>query len=82
MKKIRILQIVFDTEIKGQQISALRGAIVGKIGSESILFHNHTYEGFRYSYPFIQYKRLNKKAAIVCVEQGVDEIYKLFNQPD
>ncbi|MBN2890276.1 MAG: hypothetical protein JXL97_00275 [Bacteroidales bacterium] len=82
MKKIRILQIIFDTEIKGQQISAFRGAIASKVGQNSNLFHNHTTSGFIYNYPFIQYKRLNKKAAIVCVEQGVDEIYILFNQPD
>ena len=40
-----------------------------------ILFHNHIGEDtFRYSYPFIQYKRLNGKAAVVCVEEAVDMI--------
>ena len=82
MKKIRILQIIFDTEILGRQISAFRGAIAEKVGLENILFHNHTNSGFRYSYPLIQYKRINKKAAIICVEQGVDEIYHLFNNPN
>ena len=79
MKKTRILEIIFDTEIAGRQISAFRGAIVKKAGLDNILFHNHTKNGYRYSYPLIQYKRINKKAAIICVEQGVDEIYHLFN---
>lgn len=82
MKKIRILEIVFAPEIQGRQVSAFRGAIANKVGHDSILFHNHIGDGFRYSYPYIQYKRLRKKAAIICIEQGVDEIYKLFNQPD
>ncbi len=82
MKKIRILEIIFAPEIKGRQISAFRGAIANKVGHDSILFHNHIGNGFRYSYPYIQYKRLRKKASIICVEQGVDEIYKLFNQPN
>lgn len=82
MKKIRILEIIFSPEIKGWQINLFRGAIANKVGRDSVLFHNHTTNGYRYKYPFIQYKRLQKKAAIVCVEQGVDEIYKLFNQPD
>ena len=82
MKKIRILEIIFTPEIKGWQIDLFRGAVAQKVGKDSVLFHNHTKEGFRYNYPFIQYKRLNKKAAIICIEQGVDEIYKLFNQAD
>lgn len=79
MKKIRILEILLDTEIFGYQISAFRGAIANKVGTDNILFHNHTLEGFRHSYPLIQYKRINKKATIICIEQGVDEIYHLFN---
>ncbi len=82
LKKIRILEIIFNPEIKGYQINAFRGAIAEKVGKENFLFHNHTKNGFRHDYPYIQYKRLHKKAAIICVEQGVDEIHKLFNQQD
>ncbi len=82
MKTIRILEIVFSPEIKGKEINAFRGAIAKKVGYDSILFHNHTKDGFRYRYPFIQYKRIKKKASIICIEQGVDDIYKLFNKPD
>ena len=82
VKKLKVLEIIFNPEIQGRQISAFRGAIAEKVGLENILFHNHTQNGLRYNYPYIQYKRLHKKAAIICIDQGVDEIYKLFNQPD
>ncbi|GHT36929.1 hypothetical protein FACS189435_0860 [Bacteroidia bacterium] len=45
----------------------------------NILFHNHTDAGLRYSYPLIQYKRLNGKAAIVCVEEGTESIGEFFS---
>jgi len=82
VKKLKVLEIIFNPEIQGRQISAFRGAIAEKVGLENILFHNHTQNRLRYNYPYIQYKRLHKKAAIICIDQGVDEIYKLFNQPD
>ncbi|MBN2662003.1 MAG: hypothetical protein JXR68_00010 [Bacteroidales bacterium] len=82
MKKIRILEINFSPEIRGNQISAFRGSVADKVGDNSVLFHNHTQEGFIHNYPYIQYKRIQKRASIICVEQGVDEIYKLFNQPN
>ncbi len=81
-KKIRILTVVFEPEIRGRDIPLFRGAVIQKAGADCVLFHNHQNDSFRYSYPLIQYKRINHHAAIVCVDQGVDEIYRLFNQPD
>jgi hypothetical protein len=83
MKKIRILKVAFSPEIKASEIPAFRGAVVAKIGREHILFHNHTSDsGFRYSYPLIQYKRMGKKAALICIKEGVDEIHRFFEQAD
>lgn len=83
MKKLRILRIVFSPEIKARQIPAFRGAVVAKAGREHVLFHNHTSDtGFRYSYPLIQYKRIGKQAAVICIKEGVDEIHRFFEQPD
>ena len=79
MKKIRIIQVVFADEISGFEIPAFRGAIIEKAGKDSILFHNHFEENkFRYRYPLIQYKVINRKPCIICIEQGVDEIHKFF----
>ncbi|OQY03687.1 MAG: hypothetical protein B6I20_04445 [Bacteroidetes bacterium 4572_117] len=82
-KKIRILKVVFDTEIKAYEIPAFRGAIVKKVGFENILFHNHlNSNGYLYKYPLIQYKIINRQPAIICVDYGVDEIHKFFENQD
>ena len=79
-KKIRVLTIWFDAEIENYEIPAFRGAIASKTSNDNMLFHNHLKngDGFRYAYPLIQYKRIRKNPAIVCIEQGVDEIHKYF----
>jgi len=79
LKKIRLLCITFDTEIKSYEIPAFRSAIIEKSGRENVLFHNHLGNtNYLYKYPLIQYKQISKKPAIVCIEQGVDEIHKFF----
>jgi len=82
MKKLKILIVVFETEFQTWEIPALRGAIVDKVGRSNTLFHNHLNEGFLYKYPLIQYKAINKRPAIVCLDLGVDEIHKYFEQKD
>ncbi len=82
-KQIRVLTIVFEPEIKGGQIRKFRGAIIDKVGRDCVLFHNHLDDHeYNHRYPLIQYKRIHHHATIVCIDQGVDEIYRLFNQPD
>lgn len=79
MKKIRILNVIFDTEIQGHEIPAFRGAVAEKVGLENIIFHNHLNDqSFLYKYPLIQYKRISKCPAIQCIDYGVDEIHKFF----
>lgn len=79
MKKIRILNVSFDTEIAKHEIPAFRGAIVDKVGRENVLFHNHISNNeFRYKYPLIQYKTSRGNPAIMCIDYGVDEIHKFF----
>lgn len=75
-KYIRTLTIIYDTEISNKEIPLFRGAVLKSLGDKAnVLYHNHTGDDtFRYSYPLIQYKRLNGMAAIVCVEEGADVI--------
>lgn len=80
--KIRVLKVDFDKELPNYQIPGFRGAIIAKAGRESGFFHNHTETGFVYRYPLIQYKTIGRKVSIVCVEEGVDEMFKLFTSPD
>lgn len=79
MNTIRHITLKFTNEIKASEVVLLRGAINNALGQDrSFLFHNHIVDGYRYSYPLIQYKRIHKKAAIVCLEQGADDIGQLF----
>lgn len=81
-KHVRTLTIYFDTEINYNEIPYFRGAVLNVLKDKAnLLFHNHTGEdSFRYSYPLIQYKRLNGKAAITCIEEGVDRIGQFVSE--
>lgn len=83
MKRIRYLKIEFDGQLKSFEIPAFRGAVVKKTGLENELFHNHKgQEGYHYRYPLIQYKTLWKHPSLLCLNQGVDEVHKFFENRD
>ena len=73
---IQVFLVKFQNEISSHEIPLFRGAILNALGDNAeLLYHNHTSEStFRYSYPLIQYKRIQKKAAIFCIGEGVDAI--------
>jgi len=77
-KKLKILRIGFNQELSFSEIGKFRGAVIDKISENDVLFHNHVGEGFRYSYPLIQYKRIGGRAAVVCVGEGTESIGKFF----
>jgi len=79
VKKLRTLLVTFANDIGYTPISAFRGAVIEKVGRENPLFHNHLSDDtFIYKYPLIQYKKIGKQAGIFCLDEGVDEIHKLF----
>jgi hypothetical protein len=79
MPQVRVIKIVFDTELKEYEIPAFRGAIIDLVGRDHVVFHNHIgADQFHYKYPVIQYKNQGKKACIVCIKDGVDEIHHFF----
>lgn len=80
MDTVKTLVIRFKNEITLDEIHLFRGAVIKTIDSSNILFHNHIGDnGFRYSYPLIQYHRLGGRAAIVCIGDGVDAIGEFFS---
>lgn len=80
-KYIRVLTILFNAELNQNEIQYFRGAVLKETGEEvNILFHNHNGDGFRYSYPLIQYKRIGGQAAIVSIEQGADIIGQFISR--
>lgn len=82
MKYIRALTIITDAEIHQNEVPLFRGAVINSLGEHpNLYFHNHLDDDkFRYAYPLIQYKRLGGKAAIVCVEEGVDIIGQFLTE--
>ncbi|MBP3419949.1 MAG: hypothetical protein J6K74_05125 [Marinifilaceae bacterium] len=77
---VNTLIVRFKNEIYRNEIPLLRGAVLKAVGDDvELIFHNHTGDNtFRYKYPLIQYKRINKKAAIFCIGQGVEVIGQFF----
>lgn len=78
MDKTKFFIIQFANDIQYNEIPLFRGAVLKSTSGASVLFHNHTEQTFRYSYPLIQYKRIKGKAAIVCINQGSEDIGQFF----
>ncbi len=76
--KLPTLIVQYENEITPREIPSFRGAVIASLNEKDILFHNHTENGVSYRYPRIQYKRIHKKAAIVCVKDGIKAIGELF----
>ena len=80
MKIEKILIVRFSNEISINEIPLFRGAVISAMDNADLLFHNHKGDGaLRYAYPLIQYKRINRKAAIVCLGDGTDAIGQFFS---
>lgn len=79
MNRTRILTIRYNNELRHSEIGKFRGAVIATLGQHADPeFHNHTSDGFIYTYPKIQYKRINNKAAIVCINKGADLVAKFL----
>ncbi len=83
-KKIRVLTIQFDAEISSQEIVWFRGAVLKSLGDNAdLLYHNHIGNHTnRYAYPLIQYKRIQKKAAVMGIGKGIEVISQLLSVKD
>lgn len=83
MPGIPYLCIRFNQNIFPYEIFRFRAAVIEHTNRSSAYFHNHTHDGDSiYRYPQIQYKVTFKKASIVCIHEAVDEIHRLFSQPN
>lgn len=78
---INLLILYFNNELAPYEIPLFRGAIIQTLDSKSLLSHNHDGDGFRYAYPLIQYKRLDGKAAILCINKGIEDVGELLTSP-
>jgi hypothetical protein len=72
------MTVVFNTPLKQSEIRKFRGAVIHAVGAENSLFHNHDGVGYNYKYPLIQYRIIGGKAAIVCLNEGIEQTQSLF----
>lgn len=83
MPKVRYLKVRFSQPLFPNEITRFRAAVIEKTNRQAPLFHNHAGDdGFVYRYPLIQYKVTHKKASIICVNEGTDEIHNLLQHRD
>ena len=82
MNYVRTLIIRFVNPLTRDKITKFRGAVIASMENSNVLFHNHVESGLRYSYPLIQYKVLNNKAAIICVGEGTEVISDFFTNSE
>jgi len=87
MREIQIMKVVFDAEIAPYETPAFRGAIIGKVGLDKDIYHNHDNNAdspkqYHYRYPLIQYRQDRKRPAMIFIGHGIPEAQHLFAQPD
>ncbi|MFK7983946.1 MAG: CRISPR-associated endonuclease Cas6 [Saprospiraceae bacterium] len=83
MPKLRYLKVRFAQPIFPYDIPKFRAAVIEKTARKAELFHNHKDDKqVFYRYPLIQYKVTQKKASIICLESGTDEIHHLLQHRD
>lgn len=70
--------IQFENRISEEEVSFLRGAIIA-LFPDSLLFHNHVNDKFRYSYPLVQYKRHSGCAGILGINEAAEELQRLLS---
>lgn len=80
MKKVKLLRIQFKNELSEVELPYFRAAVIAQVDRDNGLFHNHDGDGFHYRYPLIQYKRIHRKAALVCMAEGTEQIMDFFQR--
>lgn len=79
MPKIRYLKIRFSNKLMPWELPLFRAAVIEATDRQSTLFHNHGPDDtFLYRYPKIQYKLTERKATIICLDDGTDDIHYLL----
>lgn len=74
---------IFDQNISEEEIPLFRGAIIHMLDNrQNLLCHNHLdSDKFRYSYPLVQYKIIDGKAAVVALNEGITLVRELCSSP-
>ncbi|MDR1886410.1 MAG: CRISPR system precrRNA processing endoribonuclease RAMP protein Cas6 [Prevotellaceae bacterium] len=78
-KRVSILTVRFKNEIDSNEIQQFRDTVMKMLTGNNVFSYTPTGKKLRHPYPLIQYKRLNGKASIVCVEEGTESIGEFFS---
>ena len=77
--KLKSLLVRFGNTSSHEELECFRGAVIHARENANVLFHNHEEDGrLRYAYPLIQYKRIQQKAAVLCLGEGTEAIGEFF----
>jgi hypothetical protein len=75
---VSVTTVLLELAISPKEVQYFRGSII-RLSNGNPLFHNHVGEkGYHYSYPLIQYKRIQGYAALVGVNEGIDALHDFF----
>ncbi len=78
-KEVELAIVEFGLPLADKEVPLFRGAMLHAAQGDSILFHDHVGEGFRYRYPLIQYKVIDGRAAVVCLDSGVEAMRQFLS---
>lgn len=78
-KNLTITTVLFGNTVPRSWIPRFRGAVINCLKQDNVMFHNHIGDGLRYSYPLVQYKVLDGRAAIIGIEQGSAALQDYFS---
>ncbi len=76
---IHLLKVDFEESISPSELSMFRGVMIAASDGHP-LFHNHAAEGFRYSYPKIQYKLLGGRPSVLGIDDGAYKLAEMFEE--
>lgn len=75
---MHIVKIIFEEFICLRDLSRLRGVLI-RLSNGNELFHNHQGpDGYRYSYPKIQYKIIEGRGAVIGINEGAEALLQIF----
>ncbi|MBQ9146218.1 MAG: hypothetical protein IJX68_00685 [Rikenellaceae bacterium] len=78
MATLRFMSIRLSPTISAAELPKFRGAVISSAGRDNNLFHNHRGSGFDYRYPLVQYRIIGGQAALLCLNEGIEQMQSLL----
>lgn len=85
---LQTTRVVFDFKLEPREMIVFRAAIANKVGFDHDLFHNHatnhsaSEQKLHYRYPLIQYQLDKRRAAILGINEGAEELSRFLTDFD